>query len=343
MKYLFILLPLLPLLPLSGFCQLPNPNLYTWSQLTTGIGYNRDGVECAYFAPNNYVYGGWSTGSTTFNNQFRSSDGITFVAAPNAPWLPAHAFASAFANGSMYKVLGDPFNISNNGHYDSTSWRTSDTSWVQLATDNGLYTYGPRWGGQLIHCETNGLFYYIGGQVNLTVAGGVYNEIYKSTDSCRTFTRISTTTPFVGGLLWNSFVNYKNRIIKIGGTTYDNDVTRRTYPREIFTGKIVADTIQWTLAGYMPIKMIGRHYQFLIEFDGLLWLGCGYNNWRGNNIQDVWCSDDGINWMQQSPSSMPARHAQACWIAPDGMHVQFGTTNAGGGSTSSDGWILTKP
>lgn len=331
------------LLPYIGLAQLPNPNAYAWSQLTTGIGYNRDGVECVYFAPNHYTYGGWSTGTTTFNNQYRSADGINFIAAPAAPWAGAHAFASALANNCIYKVLGDPFNTSNEGHYDSTSWRTSDTNWVQLATNNGLYDNGVRWGGQLIHNSNNRVFYYIGGQVNLTVGGGVYNEVWKSLDSTRTFTRISTSTPFVGGLLLNSVIPFKNRIIKIGGTTYDNDVTRRIYPREIYTGKIVADTIQWTLAGYMPIKMLARHYQSLIEFDGLLWLICGYNNWRGANILDIWCSDDGINWAQQTPSAMAERHAQAAWVAPDGLHVMFGTTDAGGGSTTSDGWLMTAP
>lgn len=326
---------ILILLPFIGLAQLPNPNNYTWSQLTTGISYNRDGVECAYFGSTHYVYGGWSGGTITFNNQFRSSDGVNFTATPAAGWLPAHAFASAFANGCMYKVCGDPFNLGNDGHFDSTSWRTSDTSWTQLATNNGLHSLGARWAGQLVYF--NGAFYYIGGQVDLVAADGVYNEVWKSTDSCRTFTRINSSTPFTGGLLWNSIVNYKGRMLKIGGTTYDNDVTRRITPREIYTS---TDGITWTLAGRMPAKMLARHYQFLIEFDDLLWFGCGYNSWAGNNIQDVWCSDDGINWVQQSPSSMAARHAQACWTSPGELHVMFGTTNAGGGSTSSDGWKM---
>lgn len=324
------------LFPFICFGQrLPNPDDYSWSQLTTGIGYNRDGVECAYFSPNHYVYGGWSTGSTTYNNQFRSSDAVTYTATPNASWLPSHAFASAFANGSIYRVLGDPFNITNDGHYDSTSWRTSDTNWTRLATNNNLYSDGVKWGGQLVYHGGN--FYFIGGQVDLVAADGVYNKVWKSTDSCRTFTLINSSTPFRGGLLWNSVVSYGGRMLKIGGAIYDNDVTRRTYPREIYTS---TDGITWTLAGYMPIKMLARHYQFLIEFDGLLWFGCGYDNWRGNNIQDVWCSDDGINWVQQTASSMAARHAQAAWTSPGQLHVMFGTTNAGGGTTTSDGWKM---
>jgi hypothetical protein len=329
------------LLPYIGLAQLPNPDAYTWSQLTAGIGYDRDGVECVYFGGNHYTYGGWSTGTTTFNNQYRSADGINFIATPAAPWAGAHAFASAIANGCLYKACGDPFNATNEGHYDSTSWRTSDTNWIKLADNNRLFDHGVRWGGQLV--RHGKVFYYIGGQTNLTVGGGIYNDVWKSLDSCRTFSRISTSTPFTGGLLWNSVVSFKNRIIKIGGTTYDNDVTRRTYPREIYIGKTVADTIQWTLAGYMPIKMRARHYQFLIEFDGLLWFGCGYNNWQGNNLRGVWCSDDGVNWVQQAVSGMADRHAQSAWIAPDGLHVMFGTTDAGGGTTTSDGWIMTAP
>jgi hypothetical protein len=331
------------LFPFIAAAQLPNPDEYSWSQLTTGIGYNRDGVECVYLNGSNYVYGGWSIGTTTFNNQFRSADAVNFIATPAAPWLPAHAFASAIANNCLYKVNGDPFNVVNNGHYDSTSWRTSDTNWIKLADNNGLFDHGVRWGGQLIYHPGNKTFYYIGGQTNLTAGGGVFNDVWKSLDSCRTFTRISSSTPFSGGLLWNSIVSFKNRIIKVGGTTYDNDVSLRTYPREIFVGKIVADTIQWALAGRMPIRMLARHYQSFIEFDGLLWLICGYNNWRGNNILDVWASDDGVNWAQQTPSSMADRHAQSAWIAPDGLHVMFGTVDAGGGTTTSDGWLMSKP
>jgi hypothetical protein len=334
---------LLILFPLVTLAQLPNPDAYTWSQLTTGISYDRDGVECVYLNGSHYAYGGWSTGTTTFKKQFRSADAINFIATPDAPWLTAHTFATAQANNCLYKVLGDPFNATNDGHYDSTSWRTSDTNWVQLATNNGLYDHGPRWGGHMIYNTHNKVFYYFGGQVNLTAGGGVYNEVWKSTDSTRTFTRISTSTPFTGGLLLNSVRYFKNRIIKIGGATYDTDISLRTYPREIFTGKIVADTIQWTLAGYMPIKMKARHYQFFQEFDGLLWLGCGYNNYRGNNILDIWCSDDGINWVAQTPSAMAERHAQSAWVSPDGLHVMFGTTDAGGGTTTSDGWIMEKP
>ncbi len=335
-KLLYILL-----FPLCSMAQLPNPDLYSWTQVSAGMGYARDGVVGHYFADSNRLYGGWLSGNSTWKKQYSSIDGATWVTLADASWRAAHFFATfKMADGSrIYKVLGDPYNVVNEATYDRSSWYTTNgRDWTSITSDNGL---GDRWGGDLVYESSNSSFYYFGGQIDFTVATGYYNEVWRSTDNCATFTRVNVATPFKGGLLGNSIVKYKGRYIKIGGTTYDNDVNLRIYPREIYECKIIADSMQCRVVGYMPIQMLGRHYQTLVEFDDLLWLVCGYNSWHGNNIQDVWCSDDGVNWIHQTASSMPGRHAQAGWVAPGALFISNGTINSGGGTTDDHVFKMT--
>lgn len=337
------LLTILFILPVIAMSQLPNPDSYSWTQVSSGMGWSRDGVIGYYFADSNRLFGGWQSGTTTFKKQFSSLTGASWTTLADAPWRPAHFFATVkMPDGSrLYRVDGDPFNPTNEGTYDRSSWYTTDgRNWTQVTSDNGM---GDVWGGVLVYESSNNSWYYIGGQLDLTVAGGYRNEVWRSTDNCGTFTKVNSATPFKGGLLGNSVIKYKGRYLKLGGCVYDNDINARIYPREIYEGRIVADSFQFKQVGMMPVQMSGRHYHTLLEFDDLLWIMDGYNNWRGINIVDIWCSDDGINWVKQTVSAMSGRHAQAGWVAPGALFISNGTTNTGGGSTIDDVWKMTKP
>lgn len=339
------IIALLFLLPVICKAQLPNPDDYSWTQVNANMGYPRDGVIGHFFADSNRLYGGWLSGSSTWKRQYSSIDGNPWINLLDAPWKPAHWFANTKTrnNDTVYKVLGDPYNVVNEGTYDtSVYYTTNGRDWTKRTDDCGL---GQRWGGAFFQDRTTGYYYYIAGQLDFTT-GIIYNDVWVSKNGCASFTKINTTLPFRGGNLMNSIIEFpvgSGRYIKIGGSVYDNNTDNRIYPREIFEGRIVADSFQFTQIALMPIKMYSRHYEALLVFDNLLWFMCGYNSWRGANITDIWCSDDGKNWAQQSPTAMPGRHAQAGWVntVMSALFISNGTVNAGGGSTTADVWKMT--
>lgn len=305
------------------------PQQYRWSRLTSNMGYPRDGVHAAYFSNTgrHHIWGGWESVNLTFNNQYSSSDGVTWTPEAAAPWTPRHACAYCKVGDLVYMVGGDYQNLANDGAMSKETWTFDGTTWVNITNDNGL---GDIWGGALVHLA--GTFYFICGQANF-ISSTYRAEIWASSDNCNSFTKLADT-PFKDGLIVGNVAVFQDRIWKIGGSRYDNDLTKRTYPRVIYSS---TDGTEWNIEGYMPYNMRGRHYSQLIEYNGALWLIGGYNTYFGENLAEVWVSDNGRDWQQQLQIPWADRHAATAWVAPGGLYMGWGTSDAG---LLSDVWRL---
>lgn len=302
-------------------------NDYTWTQLTASMGYNRDGVHGAFLNGKHRIWGGWSTGTTTFNTQYSSTNAVTWDLEANAPWTGRHTVAYTIVNGEAYMVNGDVYNLGNDGILATESWKFDGTTWTLIAANNGLGGYSL---GSLDYLD--GSFYFTGGQLSV-LPNSKRSEVWKSTNGCVSFTKISDT-PFAEGLVWGNMCVFNGKIWKIGGATYSNTLNLRTYPRKIYSS---TDGVTWDLEGKMPYAMKGRHYSQMCLFNNVLWMIGGFNGYYGLNIQEVWASEDGITWSVQTPP-FAAKHGMTVWTHTDGLYAGWGSNNA---TVVSDVWKLT--
>jgi len=225
-------------------------------------------------------------------------------------------------------VNGDLFNTLADSKY---SYSFDGTTWTEITTDNGL-------GGYSLGCLVylNSKFYFIGGQSGLT-PDTYRDEVWMSDDGCETFTKIGDT-PFQEGNLNGQCFVLNNKIWKIGGGKYDNGFPLRTYPRRIYSSP---DGINWTLEGFMPYAMRGRQYAQIINFDGGAWMISGNQPRTPQNLLDVWVTDDGRNWYQQTTTFTDGRHGCTVWEGPDGIYMGWGSSGPTSGTLLSDVWKMT--
>lgn len=302
---------------------------YTWTQLNAEMGFARDGVHGAFIGSTHHIFGGWSGGSTTSNNQYTSPNGVTWTAGANAPWTGRHTCAYCQVGNTVYMVNGDYYNLANDGALSKESWSFNGTTWTQITADNGL---GPVIFGALVHL--NGDFYYIGGQTGITAAT-IRPEVWKSTNNCLSFSKIADT-PFKSGLLVGNVCVFNNKIWKVCGSRYDDTAVNRTYPRKIYSS---TNGITWTYEGKIPYAMRGRHYSQLVVFDNIMWMIGGFNSYYGlRNIDEVWASDNGTDWYHQS-IPWEGRHACTAWVGNDGIYMGHGTIDST--AVVSDIWKMT--
>ena len=319
-----------------------NPDLYSWAQLTANVGLAMDGSHGAYFPATgkHWIFGGWLGGSNTINNQFSSSDGITWNAESAAPWTGRHTCAHTNkpnADGWIYLVNGDPYNIGNDGFLAKGSYRFNGTIWETITTDNGLGGYSL---GEL--AELSDGFYYIAGQLT-TDKTTARREVWKSTDNCATFTKVGDLPFDSGQVTGNVFIlNVNDRIFKIGGGLYSDTLNLRTFPRKIYS---TADGITWRYEGEMPYSMYGRTYSQIVNFAGGAWMiggiqGSYLRNGGNLNLAEVWVTTDGINWVKQTTIPWATRHAATAWEGSDGIYICCGTSGVGM-TLLSDAWKMT--
>lgn len=274
------------------------------------LGFNQGGID--------YLFFGWtSIGGATDTFYSSINKGTTFIQGP-ALYQSAHTVSSAIKNDILYVVGGDPIAPNN------SSYKFENGVWSQISANCGINN---RILGQLV--EHNGDFYYVGGQVDPTLAGGIFNTVLKSTDNCATFTTIDADTKpnFYGGLLWGGVVSYKNLLWKICGGIYDNSGSIRTYDTQVFSSP---DGITWTLRGMF--KGIGRHYHQSIVYNNRIYIFNGFNSYYGENLNDVWSmgfSNNKVDWKYEGVSPWGTRHALTIWKSEDSLLMFGGSANPG--------------
>lgn len=309
-----------------------NPDLYEWTLLNSNMGYARDGVMAAYFdGVGHRSWGGWTSGVTTFNTQYSSADANTWSLESDAPWTGRHTCAYCKVGNTVYMVNGDLFNLGNDGFLARSSYSFDGTTWTEITSNNGLSGYSL---GNLL--ELNGDFYFIGGQNGLT-PDTFRGEVWKSTNNCLSFTKIGDT-PFQEGNLNGQCFVLNNKLWKISGGKYDNGFALRTFPRKIYSS---TDGINWTLEGYMPYEMRGRQYSQIVNFAGGAWMIGGNEPRTPNNLDEVWVTDNGVDWVQQTTPFTTGRHACTAWLGNDGIYMGWGSSGPSSATLQPDIWKMT--
>lgn len=308
----------------------------TFTQINAAAAQACDGALGFTDGTDDYILGGWTSGTGTLDAFWKSTNNGVSFAAQTAFAYPAHTFASAKKGNVLYVVGGDVYSPINSGGYIKSSKKFEGGAWVSIAADCGIAN---RCIGQLVCDGTD--FYYFGGQQGELISSGVYHTVLKSTDNCATFTSIlADTTPyFTGGLLWGAVVYFKGLFWKIGGAMYDSNPVIRTYVTKIYSS---SDAITWTFRG--NFKGIGRHYHQCVVYNNKIRLIGGYNMFYGNNIGDVWTIDwDGTNLTQvyEGTVSFTPRHAHTAWVSADGILV-FGGTDNDSPTINNDLWLITE-
>lgn len=312
-----------------------NPNVsYVWYEYTPmGVPTPpRDGSWGFSIGGDDYIAVGWFGGTTTTTQFYKSTnDGNSWTLLGNVPFTGRHTVASYNLASGAYIVGGDVFNTPP----ATDSWVYNGTIWTQKASNCGI---GQR--SLMGAAYFNNDYYLIGGQVGLLASLGIYNNVLKSTDDCVSFSQTGPTTPFTGGNLWGACASYKGKLWKICGGVYDNNLSNRTYPTEIYSS---LDGINWVYEGMFPGQ--GRQYHQTIEWDGLLWVIGGVNTTNppgAYNLNDTWYSNNGVDWTQLPLGTFIGLHAHTCWIGADGNLHSFGGSTNPGTITTNKYFVLKK-
>ncbi|MBC7535107.1 MAG: hypothetical protein H7258_05380 [Ferruginibacter sp.] len=281
-----------------------------------------DGVSLANYKDTLILLGGWNAG-VSFDTVRQSVDGgVTWTFRGLLPF-PVHSpvFIQA-SDGYGYLIGGD---------YLSTSaqrakvYRTSDyRTWT-------LRTAASPFGTRILHAgvEFKGALMVGGGQnFSASLADGVFNDLYKSTDGGVTWALLSNTLTHMGKNISNTMAVFADQIWQVSGGKYDNLSIGRSFDRTVYSSP---DGINWQRRDSIPYK-IGVHYPSLIPWDGKLWLMQGADTTIGSsagvNRDSVAYMDRGGSWHKWVTGNPKpaATHAAAYTVYKDHLVRAFGNT-----------------
>jgi hypothetical protein len=279
---------------------------YTWTRVTSTACYTpRDGAGALVFSGKMFLLGGWnpSEDPTTNNEVWRSTDGVTWSAAPSRPcqtapledpnppgWEGRHTAGYAVHNGSMWIVGGD----ANRGHYQSDVWRSSSadgSSWTNVTTI-------PDWPERALHQTVSfgGRLWMLGGQkmANLTpnlTEEALYGDIWSSSDGA-SWRFDAEGSPWAPRGMISGSVVFGGKLWLLGGGTYETPRHPvRNFHHDVWSS---SDGVTWDrVLDQAPWS--ARQYHNVAVFDGKMWVLDGYD---GANRDDVWYSSDGVNWYE---------------------------------------------
>ena len=129
----------------------------------------------------------------------------------------------------------------------------------------------------------------------------VYNDVWCSSDGIN-WTQVTSNAPWAPRGQIGGQVVFNNKLWILGGGTYKEP---RKYYNDIWS---TTNGITWTKelsdAYWHP-----RQYHSMAVFDNKIWVMEG---WDGNyNLNDVWYSSDGINWLELKNTPWLERHASS--------------------------------
>jgi len=119
------------------------------------------------------------------------------------------------------------------------------------------------------------------------------NKVWSSADGAEW--TLETDSPGWCPRVSPSFAVFKDRMWLMGGTENFYEDNDQTLHNDVWSS---ADGKQWTLETEHAAWQKRTHAQVTV-FDGKLWL-MGGGRWNPETVplNDVWCSDDGLNWTQ---------------------------------------------
>jgi hypothetical protein len=193
------------------------------------------------------------------------------------------------------------------------------------------------WGPRALHYTTvfKDRIWVVGGQTVPQFAAAdevVHRDVWTSSDGVE-WTKIEPKEPCWSprGMIGGSVV-FNERLWILGGGTYDTPkVKTRNFYNDVWS---TADGESWTQhvssAPWAP-----RQYHDVGVFDGRMWVTEGYNVYGGNR-NDVWYSQDGVNWYEVPKTPWKPRHAAGLYTFDGGLWM------VGGNNMEPDAWKLVR-
>lgn len=317
--------------------------MFIWEEINQNAAFApRDGAGLLSFKDKLWLLGGWNPKDKinfpkVCNSEVWSSDDGSkwTLELSAAPWEGRHTAGYAVYKGRMWIIGGD----CNQGHYQPDVWSSDDgVSW-ELICDN------IPWGNRALHHTVvfKDRLWVMGGQkmpgfVTSDPSDIIFNDVWCSEDG-RSWELVTDNAGWEPrGAIGNSAV-FDGRMWIIGGGTYDTpkNPVRKRY-NDVWSTK---DGLVWEC----HVKSSAWHprmYHEIASFNGALWVleGYGFESsddlvW-GNNMNDVWYSNDGISWTKLENTPWEARHAASVTVHKNCLYV------IAGNNMKSDVWKLSK-
>ena len=316
-----------------------------------------DGGMIAFLGNSAYLFGGWAgdpynadwTGGTVTNLVYRSNDyGVTWVKIRDHDLTPdaTHFTPCHFASHTKHTVSGTEYiylmegDVHDNGG-GAGSLLTGDT---RRTTDGITWTkvnsVAAGWATIMLAAagSLNGNLYRVGGvntpggTADLLNANNV-RSVWRSTDNGVTWTNLGNA-PWPVGCTQDRLPLHNGKLWRVGGGTYDNTGSLRTYDNSVWS----FDGTTWTevLAnGLAP--WAARTFANAFSFGGWLWLSRGVNYTSGN-LTDTWRSRDGITWIETDLGAITdkASHADGLGVHATGFLVASGNGYLDGSPVNTD-------
>ena len=318
---------------------------YEWVKVTENAEFApRDGAGALVFKNRMWLIGGWNPNEkehfprVTNNEVWSTHDGLEWnLEKPNTfldsnfnvyhDWEGRHTAGYAIFKGKMWIIGGDPIQ----GHYQSDIWNSVDGKewkWINKGQP-------PPWHPRILYYTVvfRDKIWVIGGQTLPQYAPAnetYYSDIWTTTDGIN-WEHIVPEQPswFARGMIGGSVV-FRDRIWILGGGTYNSITNKeREYYNDVWSS---TDGINWTLhtdsAQWHP-----RSYHDVAVFDNHMWVLEG--SYKGNR-NDVWYSDNGVDWIELPNTPWEPRHASSIFIYDNSLWI------IAGNNLESDVWRLNR-
>lgn len=317
---------------------------YKWTKITCAAEFApRDGAGALVFNDSLRLIGGWNPQDKNnfpliCNNEvWSSANGSNWVRTKantfinksfdsSADWEGRHTAGYVVFNDKMWLIGGDV----NQGHYISDIWNSSDGRKWELIQSI------PPWSPRVLHHTLvfKDKIWVIAGQTLPQFAEAkekFYNDVWNSEDGIN-WTMVNDSADFSPRGMIGGYAVFKNKMWLLGGGTYDTpDTPERKFYNEVWSSD---DGVKWDLvtesAPWEP-----RQYHEIAVWDNKLWVLEGYNKKSGNR-NDVWFSDNGIDWLELPDTPWKERHAASVYVFKDALWIVTGN------NMENDVWKLEK-
>lgn len=155
-------------------------------------------------------------------------------------------------------------------------------------------------------CVHQGALYTLGGQNRKTDSAALFDDIWKSVNGGRTWTKIADGLSFLGKNLSGCVVSYNGYIYVIGGGVYDPN--QQHFTSTVYRIRDNNDgTISWEQMKNAPFP--GIQYTSCVVFDGKLFKLFGGEYLRRQGSRRIYYMDSAQNWYKVPFWDIPERHA----------------------------------
>ena len=343
----------------------------------------RDGAGLLSFDNALWLLGGWrlredgptgpgslvdtafvGTAWTVDSEVWRSDDhGCSWTCVqPQCAWAGRHTAGYAVHAGRMWVIGGDIYTNS------ADVWSSSDGIEWACHTDDAP------WGGRVLPYVTsfNGALWLMGGQAMPQFAhygastpalhrpgkaDAFYSDVWRSEDG-ESWERVMEHAQWgPRGMIGAPGAVKDGYLWLFSGGTYETpDKNERQFCNDVWRTR---DGVEWECV-LEAAPWGARQYSEIAAFDDRLWVVCGYGidatvtttlpmesealaAQHAGNRKDVWCSRDGVEWLEVADSPFLPRHASSVCVHGDALVLMAGNAVAPDGSWDvCDVWALRR-